>query len=164
MIVCGKYCNILSQSGINATVSAFTDDVGTMQIPIVDAVIEYNCPDTTKIWLLIVRNVLYVESMDHNLILPFILCDGGMQVNDRPKIHHPTGTPSITDHTFGSEKENFWVSFKLSGIFLMFDSQQPTDDDFINGVPIATTPEGDNWNPNSSLFECNKDLYTYSTG
>ena len=79
MIVCGKHCHILSQSGIKATVSAFIDNVGTMQIPIIYAVIAYDCPDTTKIWLLIVRNVPYVESMDHNLILPFILHKGGMQ-------------------------------------------------------------------------------------
>ena len=48
MVVCGKYCRILSRSGINATVSAFTDDVGTMQILIVDDVIANNCPDTNK--------------------------------------------------------------------------------------------------------------------
>ena len=49
MIVCGKHYNILSRSGINATVSAFTDDVRRMQIPIVDAVIALDCPDTMKI-------------------------------------------------------------------------------------------------------------------
>ena len=164
MILCGKHCHILSRSGINATVSAFTDDVGTMQIPIVDAVIAYYYPDTTKIWLLIVPNVPYVESMDHNLIPPFILREGGMQVNDRPKIHHPTGTPTVTDHTFGNEKEGLRVSLKLSGIFYMFESRQPTDDDFINGVPIPFTPEGDDWNPNSSQFERNEDSFTDSNG
>ena len=30
MVVCGKYCHILSRSGINATVSAFTNDVGIL--------------------------------------------------------------------------------------------------------------------------------------
>ena len=58
MIVCGKYYHILSRSRINATVSAFSNDIGTMQIPIMDAVIAYNYPDTTKVWLSIVCNVL----------------------------------------------------------------------------------------------------------
>ena len=49
MVVCCKHCHILSRSGINTTVSAFTDDVGTMQIVIIDAVIAYDCPDTTKV-------------------------------------------------------------------------------------------------------------------
>ena len=85
-----------------------------------------------------------------------------MQVNDRPKIHHPIGTPTLTDHTFGNEKEGLRVSFKLSGIFSIFDSRKPTDDDFINGVPIPITPEGDGWNPNSSRFKRNEDSFTDS--
>ena len=48
VLVCGKYCHILSWSGINATVSAFNNNVDTMQIPIMDDVIAYNCPDTKK--------------------------------------------------------------------------------------------------------------------
>ena len=104
--------------------------------------------------------MLFVESMNHNLIPPFILREGGMEVNDRPKIHHPQGTPSITDHTFGSAKHRLLIPFKLSGIFLMFDSQKPTDDDFIDGTPVPITPEGEEWNPNSSRFEWNEDAYT----
>ena len=68
MVICGKYFHILSRSGINATVSAFTDDVGTTQILIIDTVISYNCPDTNKVSLLTVRNILFVKSMNHNLI------------------------------------------------------------------------------------------------
>ena len=142
MMVCGKYCHILSQSEINATVSAFTDDVGTMEIPILDAVIAYNCLDTNNVWLLIVQNVLFVESMNHNLIPPFILQEGGMEVNDRPNIHYPRGTPSITNHTFSNAKNRLLIPFKLSGIFFMFDSRKPIDNEFIDGTPIAITPEG----------------------
>ena len=61
MVVCGKYCHILSRSGINATVSMFTNNVGTLQIPIVDAVITYNCSDTDKVWPSIVQNVLFAK-------------------------------------------------------------------------------------------------------
>ena len=160
IVVCGKYCHILSRSGINTTIPVFTNDVGTMQIPIVDAVITYNFPDTNKVWLLIVRNFLFVKSMNHNLVPPFILQEDGLEVNDRPKIHYPKGIPRITNHTFGNAKHRLLIPFKFSGIFSMFDSRKPTDDDFIDGTPIATTPEGDDWNPNSSRFERNKDAYT----
>ena len=70
------------------------------------------------------------------------------------------GTPSVTDHTFGNKKEGLRVSFKLTEILNMFHSQRPTDDDFINGVPIAIAPEGDDQNPNSSWFGQNEDSYT----
>ena len=150
MVVCDKHCHILSQSEINAMVSAFTNNVGTMQIPIVDAVIPYNCPDTNKVWLLIIRNGLFLESMNHNLVPPFILQEGGMEVYNRPKIHHPKGTPSIINHTFDNAKHRLRIPFKLSWIFSMFNSRKPTDYDFINGTPIVITPEGDDWSPNSS--------------
>ena len=82
-----------------------------------------------------------------------------MEVNDRPKIHHPKGTPSITDHTFDNSHHGFLILFKLSGIFSMFNSRKSTDNDFIDGTPIEITPEGDDWNPNSIWFERNKDAY-----
>ena len=160
MVICGKYCHILSRSGINTTVSAFTNDVGTMQILIIDAVITYNCPDTNKIWLLIVWAVFFVESMNHNLIPPFILQEVGMEVNDRHKIHYPKVTPSITNHMFSNAKHGLLIPFKLSRIFSMFDSRKPTDDDFIDGTPIAITPKGKDWDPNSSWFERNEDACT----
>jgi hypothetical protein len=87
MIVVGKHCYIISYSGKYIDVNAFSDAVGGLsQVPIVDAAIAYDCPCTHKSWLLIVRNVLYVESMDRNLIPPFILREGGLIVNDKPKI------------------------------------------------------------------------------
>ena len=44
-----------------------------------------------------------------------------MEVNDRPKIHRRTSTPSVTDHTFGYQKEGLYVSFKLTDIVSMFE-------------------------------------------
>ena len=86
---------------------------------------------------------MYVESINHNLIPPFILRAGGIEVTNRPKIHHSKGKPSITNHTFGNAKHGLLISFKFSGIFSMFDSRKPIDDDFIDGTRIAITPEGE---------------------
>ena len=88
--------------------------------------------------------------MNHDLIPPFILQEADIEVNNRPKLHHPKRTPSITDHTFGNAKHGLLILFKLSGIFSMFDSKKKTDDDFIAGALIAITPEGEDWKPNSS--------------
>jgi hypothetical protein len=98
MIVLGKHCFIISYSGKYIDVNAFADAVGGLaQVPIVDAAITYDCHYTHKSWLLIVRNVLYVESMDTNLIPPFILREAGLIVNDKPKIH--CDNPTVDDHT-----------------------------------------------------------------
>ena len=100
-----------------------------------DSLITYGCPDTKKM-LLIVHNVLYVESMDHNFISPFIICESGIEVNDRPTIHHPTGTPSVTDYPFGSVKHGLLILFKLSEILSIFDSRKPTNNNIIYGTPL----------------------------
>ena len=84
MVVCGKYCHILSRSGTNTTVLAFADDIGSMNVPIVDKVIVYDCLYSQKVYLLIVGNILFVESIIHNLIPPFILKESSMVVNERP--------------------------------------------------------------------------------
>lgn len=74
MIVVGKHCFIISHSEKCIDVNAFADAVGGLsQVPIVDAAINYDCPYTHKLWLIIVRNVLNVGSMNRDLIPPFIL-------------------------------------------------------------------------------------------
>ena len=42
----------------------------------------------------------------------------------------------------------------------MFDSVKLTNDDFIDGTPVAITPEGEEWDPHSSRFERNESAYT----
>jgi hypothetical protein len=93
----GKHCHIISDSGLTADVSAFSDEVGSMlKVPIVDTLIVFECPYTGKIFLLVARNVLYVESMDHNLIPPFKLREAGLICNERPLIH--SFPPKKEDH------------------------------------------------------------------
>ena len=57
------------------------------RVPIVNAVLTYNCPISGKTILLVVRNVLFVQSMNHNLIPPFIMQDSGLKVEEQAKIH-----------------------------------------------------------------------------
>lgn len=82
-----------------------------------------------------------------------------MEVNNRPKIQHPKGTLSLNNHTFGSREASLLVSFKLSGIFSIFDSRQSTDNYFIGSTPIPITPKENDWDPNSSCCKRNEDLY-----
>ena len=96
MIVFGKYCFIISKSGKEAIVNAFTDQVGTITVPIFDAAVPYECPWYETTYLLIARNILSVPSMDHNLIPLLILHEAGLTVNDTAMIHF--NEPSIDDH------------------------------------------------------------------
>ena len=74
MIVIGKHSFIFdSVHGRNCDVQPFDPSIGTAkQVPIVDAAIAYDCPHTHKTYLLLTRNALYVPTLEHNLIPPFI--------------------------------------------------------------------------------------------
>ena len=60
MPVVGRYAYIISNSGKTAEVNAFTPDVESMKIPIVDAAVQYDCPYTGKSVILVLRNALSV--------------------------------------------------------------------------------------------------------
>ena len=90
MCVLGKHCVLLSELSHARTVSvgAFSESAGGLDaVPIVDAMLAYDCERTNQVYLLVLRNVLYIESMDDKLIPPFILREAGIEVHERPKIH-----------------------------------------------------------------------------
>ena len=159
MIVLGKHCFIISYSGKYIDVNAFADAVGSLaQVPIVDAAISYDCPYSHRSWLLIVRNVLYVESMNTNLIPPFILREAGLIVNDKPKIH--CENPDVNDHTIQHTETGLFIKLNLDGVFSYFTSRKPTHFDMLNSDVAVITPEGTSWNPHSDHYSLNEDTFT----
>ena len=73
MIVCRREVYIISRSGQVAEVNAFAKECGVLQILIIDAVVVFEDPYNGEIYFLVMHNALYVESMDHHLIPPFIM-------------------------------------------------------------------------------------------
>ena len=73
MPVVGCHAYILSDTGRIADVNAFCPDYATMELPIVDAAIQYDCPYSGISYILVIRNALYVPSMVNNLLPPFML-------------------------------------------------------------------------------------------
>ena len=88
MVVVGQQATVFGQSGKSADVRPFSSECSKLEsVPIVDAAVAYDCPYSMKTYLLSIRNALYVPSMSHNLIPPFILREAGLLVNDVPRIH-----------------------------------------------------------------------------
>ena len=54
-----------------------------MEAKLVDAALLYECPYEGKSYILVIRNAIHVDSMENNLIPPFILRETGLQVNER---------------------------------------------------------------------------------
>ena len=115
MIVFGKYCFIISKSGKEAIVNDFTDQVGTITVPIIDAAVAYDCPWSQTTYILISRNILSVPYMDHNLIPPLILREAVIKVDDIAMIH--LNEPSIDDHAIISPNSDMRIRLHLHGTF-----------------------------------------------
>ena len=77
MIVLGKICFIFESTGKTCYVEPFSELGVASNVPIVDAALAYNCPFTNETYILIIRNTLHIASMNHNLIPPFIMREGG---------------------------------------------------------------------------------------
>ena len=74
MVVLGGECLIIAERADKCSVSAFVDDVGSLQsVSVVDAVLAYDCPRQARTILLFFRNALYIPTMKHHLMPPFIL-------------------------------------------------------------------------------------------
>ena len=115
-----QYC-ILSQSGKSVDVGAFTESTGGLnQVPIVDTMLFYDCKRTNQVYLLVLRNILYIESMEDNLIPPFILREAGLIVNKRAKIHCEQGTATEEDHAIKENETGLFITMNLLCILSTF--------------------------------------------
>ena len=167
MCVLGKHCLLLSDllSARNVSVGAFAEAAGGLDsVPIVDAMIAYDCPRRNQVYLLILRNVLYIESMDDNLITPFILREAGIIVNDRAKIHCDPGTVTEEDHTIQDRETGLFITMQIRSTFSYFPTRIPFDDDFKDGVVVVITPEGPSWDAYDETFADNERSMTNKKG
>ena len=85
-------------------------------------------------------------------------------VHEQPKIHHPNNLPSKQYHSISDETTGLSINLSLSGIFSVFNTRTPNDNDFIDEIPVVITPEEEEWNPNSDVFSRNENSYTDEDG
>ena len=155
MVVMGKHCEILEDTGEVVDVKPFTPDYKpTAGAKIVDAAVRYVSEYDGKEYVLVFRNCIHFPSMDHNLVPPFIMREKGIQVNDVPKIH--LDDPSIDDHSIYLRQHDVRIPPKLRGIFSYFNTSKPSDallegtEDMYDMTPI-------NWNPHNTVYAENED-------
>ena len=84
--VVGDNVEVIKFMNKEVTVSGFRDKLGNIsKIPVVQAVLAYDCVITNKTHLLVhINNALYVKGMKSNLIPPFMMRLNGIEVNECP--------------------------------------------------------------------------------
>ena len=154
MPVVGKHAYIIAETGKNVDVSPFTPDYKLLTMPLADATVKYDNPYDGKTYILVLRNALYVPSMDHNLIPPFMLREMGVTVNDVPKIHKED--PTVDDHAITFAEMGFRIPLSLWGIFSYFPTSKPTHDDLLNPNEVYILSPA-TWNPHSDAYSANEE-------
>ena len=124
MVVIGKHCHILAKTGRHVDVNPFTPTYKALKAPTVDAAIQYDCPYGRKLHILVIRGAIHVPSMTNNLVLPFVLREVGIVVNDKAKIH--TVDPTNDDHVIIFKETGSQIPLSLWGVFSYFVRVKPT--------------------------------------
>ena len=123
MPVIGMNAYILSKIGVTVDVAPFTADYKPISVEVVDAALKYECPYSGEVKILIIRRRLYVPSMTHNLLPPFMLREAGITINEGPKIH--AISPTEEHHAITFQKTNFRIPLSLHGTFSYFPTSKP---------------------------------------
>ena len=156
MVVVGKECIVFDTTGTTCTVNAFSASAGKLDdIPIVDAVVAYDCPLTSKVFLLLMRNALLVSDMQMNLLPPFIVREAGILLNDCPKSQHPD--PTVDVHSLHHPEAGLRIHFGLHNTFSYFNTRKPTENELATCDKVFITPDSVSWNPNSPHFTTNEE-------
>ena len=159
MIVLGKQALVIQYTGHSAEVNAFSDDAGGLsKVPIVDAVVAYDCPYTSKTYMLVMRNALHIPSMKHNLIPPFILRESGLILQDIPNIH--CDKPTVEDHLIYDYVTKLRITLKLDGIFSYFPTRALTLQEMENCDQIEyvfLSPDAETWDPYTQTYALNEE-------
>ena len=155
MVVLGKHSFVFEKTGRACNVQAFsTELVIAADVQIVDGAIAYECPYTKTAYVLIVSNSLHMPTMEHNLIPPFIMRDGGVIVNDFPKIR--CDYTNIEDQCIQFKNSDLKIPMQLSGNFSYFHSRLPTVDELYSCDRLFITPDSSYWRPHCLSFENNE--------
>ena len=154
MPVVGKHAYKIAETGKKVDVSPFTPDYKPLTVPLVDATVKYDNPYNRKTYILVLCNALYVPSMDHNLIPPFMLREMGVTVNDVPKIHKED--PTVDDHAITFAEMGFRIPLSLWGIFSYFPTSKPMHDDLLNLNEVYILSPA-TWNPHSDAYSVNEE-------
>lgn len=135
-------------------VNAFASEVGSLNnIPVVDAVIVYDCPFTGESYFLLMYNCLYIPSMECHLIPPFILREAGLLVNDTPKIQ--SMKPDEDTHVIYDSESEMRIHLGLNGIFSYFKCRSIAEDEMRNWQQykvVESTPMGQKWDPYNPVY------------
>eukprot|EP00986_Skeletonema_menzelii_P007458 scaffold2934_cov146-Skeletonema_menzelii.AAC.1 len=131
----GQVCNV---NGFHNEFEQLTD------VHVVDAATGWFHPDTGKLYILVIKQGLWMPDMDHSLINPNQIRDFGIDLHDNP---YDMG------RKFGIAHEDAFIPFHTSGATVFFDTFKPTQEQYDDpaNVKIILTASSSirTWDPHA---------------
>jgi hypothetical protein len=152
MPVVGSGAQVLVDHNRTCEVSPYSPDYEPMEVPLVDAAVRYD--HDGRVYILLIRNALYVLSLDHNLLPPFVIREAGVIVKDTPKIQ--LDDPTEEEHAITFPKTGFRIPLSLWGVISYFRTTKPAKDDLVEPDEVyLLTPT--RWIPHTDAYAKNEE-------
>jgi hypothetical protein len=87
-------------------------------VEIGDAAIAYDDPILHVTYLLVMQNALLIPMMNHNLILPMLIREAGLYVDETPK--HQVANSTVDNHVFVDPETGMRIHLSFTGSFHPF--------------------------------------------
>ena len=142
------------KSGRKVDVSPFSPNYKPLIALAVDAALQYDNPYNGQLYILVIRDALYVLVMSNNLLSPFMLREAGVWVIDVPKIH--VKDPTENNHNITFVETGFRIPLSLWGTFSYFPSYKPLHKTLMN-PPDVYVMSPTRWNPHSNAYAHNEE-------
>ena len=140
----GKGFKVVTEHDYTATVSGFSDGIGTMSLPVVDAVTVAKTADGMEVMLQF-NQALYKADEERSLLSTFQARWSGTRVDSVPMSHDPTSLFGIVieDEDLGKAV----VPFNIDRASCGFNCRTPTDEDW-ETLPLFEITSRLRWDPN----------------
>ena len=155
--VVGYNSYVWRDTGKTVNVNGFTESLGQLKsVPVVDAVLLYECPFKNRSYLMVIHNALYVPSNPDNYIAPFLIREAEIEIDTKAKRH--CLEPLVENHSMFFKEEDLRVHFGIVGIVSYFNTRKPTVQE-IEELPILhLTPDRPSWDPYDVKYEREEDV------
>ena len=119
----------------------------------VNAAVAYDCEFTGRTLIMTICNALYFDTMETNLIPPFMMRLAGIEVDECPKFL--SKYPSDNNHSMFFPTEDIWIPFQLEGIISYIPTRATMGDELINeeGHYLLLTPNLPVWDPHTADYK-----------
>ena len=134
----------------------FSDEIGqAISVPVVDAVLVYDCEVSGESHLLLIRNALSIPSMTNHLIPPFMMRLAGLEVDECPKFL--AKKPSINNHSIYFPEDDVRIPLMLEGTISYVPTREATRDELESLHILDITPNSSSWNPHNPVYRDQED-------